>query len=125
MKLVSVAKEAWTPDWNGNLKLPKAEQVAIHLTYPTIEEKEGVSNIEYVKGKSGDIHGFKIIYDTAYLLKNHVPKIENLVHEVDGKEKNIKSGEELLQATHKSLQSLVQMIVSRLTMADEVVNEKN
>lgn len=120
MRLVSATKEKFTPEFLNNLELPEKEQLAIHLTFPTIEEKEGVSEIEYIRGKGGEVHGFKIIYNTEYLLKNHVPKIDNLIDEVDGKDRPIKNGAELLQSKNKSIQGLVQLIVNRLTSADEI-----
>ena len=126
MKLISASKETWIPEWLNNLNLPKAEQVIIHLTYPTVEDKEGVSQIEYIRGRDGDVESFKITYDTDRLLKNHVPKIENLIDEVDGKAKNITTGAMLLQSRNKSLGTLVQKIVAKLTSADDIGDdEKN
>jgi len=120
MKLISQTKEAWIPEWNGNRNLPKSEQVIVHLSYPTIEQKENISNIEYIRGKDGDVTAFKIKYNTEYLLTNHVPKIENLVDEVDGKERAIKNGADLLNSKNRGVQQLVQKIVARLTSADDI-----
>ena len=126
MKLTSVTKEEWTPDWRDNLSLPKSEQVRIHLNFPTIEEKEGVSQIEYIRGKDGEVESFKIVYQTKKLLQNHVSQIDNLIDVRDGKEVQVKTGHDLLNSKNKQMQPLVQQIIAQLTTADDLEDdEKN
>ena len=44
MKVNISGRETYIPKWNGNQKLPKAEQVSVEYRYMTCEEEEKYSN---------------------------------------------------------------------------------
>lgn len=119
MKLVTQTKEKYIPKWNGNRELPQNEQVVVHISYPTVEEKKGLKEIEYRTNKNSVI----VNYDTEKILANHVPKIENLSEDVDGKEKKITTGKDLLSSKNRALESLSEEIVGLILRADELPEE--
>lgn len=119
MKLVTQTKEKYIPKWRGNRELPKEEQVVIHIEYPTVEEKKGLKEIEYKTNKDSII----INYDTDKILANHVKKIENLSEEIDGKEKPITTGKQLLVSKNRALESLAEEITALIVRADELPEE--
>ena len=116
MKLTTKSKDVLTPKWNGNRELPTAEQVKIHLKYPTNRERETISEVEY--RDKGDSYIFR--YDSDQIVGKCVTKIENLVDVVDGKEKKITTGYELLQSQNKMLNGLIQEIAVMILRADDV-----
>lgn len=99
--------------------MPTAEQVKVHLTYPTNKERENISEIEY--RDKGDSYIFR--YDSDQIVGQCVTKIENLVDVVDGKEKKITTGYELLQSQNKLLNGLIQEIAVVILRADEIDEE--
>lgn len=119
MKLVTKSKNVLTPKWNGNRELPAAEQVKVHVRYPTNRERETISEIEY--RDKGDSYTFR--YDSEQIVGQCVTKIENLVDEVDGKEKKITNGYELLSSQNRVLSGLIQEIAVEILKADDVDEE--
>lgn len=123
MKLTTKTSDVLIPAWNGNKDLPEKDQVKVHITFPTNKERENISQIEYKTG--GESYLFK--YDSDRVIGKCVTKIENLVDEVDGKEKSIKDGEQLLASRNKVLSGLIQEIAVAVLKADDIdeVVEKN
>lgn len=119
MKLTTKSKDVLIPKWNGNRELPAAEQVKVHLRYPTNRERENITQIEY--RDKGESYIFK--YDSDLIVGSCVPKIENLSDIVDGKEKKITNGYELLQSQNRVLSGLIQEIVTVVLKADEIDEE--
>lgn len=119
MKLVTQTKEKYIPKWNGNRSLPATEQVAVHINYPTVEQKKGLKEIEYKTAKGSVVVNF----DTDKILANHVIKIENLSEEIDGKEKAVKNGKELLASKNRVLEGLAEEITAEVIRADELPEE--
>lgn len=119
MKLTTKSKDVLTPKWNRNRELPTAEQVKVHLTYPTNRERENISEIEY--RDKGDSYIFR--YDSDQIVGQCVTKIENLVDVVDGKEKKITTGYDLLQSQNKLLNGLIQEIAVLILRADDIDEE--
>lgn len=119
MKLTTKTKDVLIPKWNGNRELPAAEQVKVHVKYPTNRERENISEVEY--RDKGDSYIFR--YDSDLIVGGCVIKIENLVDVVDGKEKPITTGYELLQSQNRMLSGLIQEIAVTILKADELDEE--
>lgn len=105
------------------MEQPKEDQVVITIKYPTAKEREGISNIEFIKSDGKD-QRFSIRYDSDYLVKSFVTEITNLYDERDGKEIAIKTGADLLRSTNKSVQELIQKIIAKLTTSDDITEQE-
>jgi hypothetical protein len=120
--LPSVTTESWEPDFLDNLALPASERIRIKIKYPTIEEREKLSEIKFEGAEK-----FTFKSDVKNILTNHVKSIENLYDDVDGKQVAIKDGAALLKSTNKHLPPLIQKITARVLNADAITedDEKN
>lgn len=119
MILEAETSTVFVPEYRGNRKAPESQQVRVHISRPSIEEREKMKWTEYIMGGSS--------FDKSALKFNHSPRkvfaciarIENLELRVDGKLSKIETGEQLLAAKGvKGVSPLIQEITA------EILDEK-
>lgn len=93
---ISVKRE-FVPEFNGNKKLPAADQIKIEHKAATATIKESLFPRRFQLDKDGGVTSeFEI--DRKKIIQAFVTGIKNLGYEVDGEEKNITTVEQLFKA---------------------------
>lgn len=94
--IIEVKKEnEFVPEWNGNRDENESEQIKVIYRYPTVTEKERFLYTKPIKvGKDGEGE-IEFVQDSAGLSKTIIKRIENLTLNIDGKEKEIKTANDL------------------------------
>jgi len=90
-----VTREIYIPEWNGNKDLGPDDQVKCHIKFPTAGERD-----EYIHRSSKENVWVKTI------VSKFCEKIEGLSEVVDGVEKPISTGEDLVRSLSRSLYGL-------------------
>jgi hypothetical protein len=120
------------PDFGDNLKQPEDKQVSVEIIRPTgYQRKEFTTTVvsrEYYpddqpynsEGKARDVKRLKkatarVECDADYILRNCVGKVRNVsVKGSDGKEREIKTGEQLAECRAYGMESLVDAICNEV-----------
>ena len=121
--------EIFEPDWEGNLELPAAERVRVHLRNPTVEKRKQYSRFDIGAEQDGagqTRNTVRVVYNERALITEYVDGVDNLqTRDEQGHNHDIRTGEELLGEPGLSL--LVDKIIARLTTmeAEGLENRKN
>ena len=130
MKIQGVSTHGTTfvPTWNGNDKLPAAEQISM-VIYPMTEGDVGAAaDVEYDQERKTIKNRVSALEDRIFA--NRVVEIKNLVVVVDGKDLPIESGDAwLIHRRHlppkmRKLYAEIQEEIRRISQLDEQI-EKN
>ena len=87
MRITIKRTDTYVPKWNGNRKLPEAEQVKVHYHFLSFEEQERLVSLD---------SSSKAVLNFAAGVASQVDRIDNLTVDADGEEKDITSGGELV-----------------------------
>jgi hypothetical protein len=93
---VSVRKEnVFVPEWNGNREESESEQIKVVYRYPTVTEKERFLYTKPIKVTGEGAGEIEFVQDAQGLAKSIIKRVENLTLDVDGKERQIKTANDL------------------------------
>jgi len=101
MKITARRENTYIPEWNGNVELPKEDQVVIHYRYLKTGERREYQRLEDVTLKNlaeEDMLDRKVVQDAAGITKAIVTKIENLILVIDGTEEAVETVEDFYDA---------------------------
>lgn len=123
MKLTGSLKGSYIPTFKDNQRLPKSEQIAVKINYPTHEMREILkSEISYVQTNAHT--EIKVKTNHAQVIRSCVGTITNLETDIDGA---IPDGKALLASRDPRLEPLIEELVveiRRQTILEEE-DEKN
>lgn len=124
MKVTASLNELYVPEWNGNRKLPEADQITAEIIWPTGEEIETLvgTKMSIAEGQKSEGE-VRVWFNVGKILRDHVGKITNLDIMEGGKAKKIKSGAELADCREPKLRGLVDefrvLVTKRADMEEE------
>lgn len=87
MRVQVKRNDTYIPKWNGNRKLPEAEQVKVHFHFLSFEEQQQLVSVD---------ENNKTKLNFSQGVASQVDSIENLVVEEDGEEKTVDTGAQLV-----------------------------
>lgn len=130
MRLKLSANYWYEPDFKNNKELPEKERIKVLIKKPTVAERDELTEIEtsrvFKKDKSEHDEvelTFKRRQDTKRILEDYVLDIKNLTVEVDGAEREVKTGSEL--ASLPGLSVLSELICAEVLRDEVAEQEKN
>ena len=122
---ISVEKRTtWTPDIEGNMDLPEAEQLRMSYDKPLAYKRGEWRKTIAKRNKDGSIETYGEM-DKAAVVKDSNVSVVNLTVEEDGKERQIATGEDLLNTRSSVCSLLVDMLVMQITREDFKAELKN
>lgn len=122
---ISVEKRTtWTPDIEGNIDLPEVEQLRMSYDKPLAYKRGEWRKTIAKRNKDGSMETYIDIDKVAAVRDSNV-SIVNLSVEEDGKERQIATGEELLNTRSSVCSLLVDMLVMQITREDFKAELKN
>jgi hypothetical protein len=102
LKITARKNATYTPTWNGNRDLPEDEQVMVEIVFPTQGDREDLQPHAVRDGED-----IIIKHNNTKAVRKHVKSIINLSEEVDGTERKIETGVQLIESTSSEILELV------------------
>jgi hypothetical protein len=102
LKITARKSATYTPTWNGNRDLPEDEQVMVEIVFPTQGDREDLQPHAVRDGED-----IIIKHNNTKAVRKHVKSIINLSEEVDGNERKIETGVQLVESTSSEILELV------------------
>lgn len=101
LRSISIDKR-FVPQFNNNKELPVDEQITIYFKrIPGTSEKANYKNFKFDSSGSASL-----VYNDQIMISAFVERIDNFIIEVNGKDKKIKTGQELAEANNSMLSDL-------------------